>query len=125
MTSKNLATVSLTVGDEHTAIAVGSGDVAVLATPCLVAICEQATVAAVAEVLGSGETSVGVHIDIEHLAASAVGSTVIATAEIRSINGRQLTCSVEAHEGSKLVGRGTVVRLRVDRDRFMERLRTT
>jgi len=125
MTSKNLATASLTVGDEHTAIGVGSGDVAVLATPCLVAICEQATVAAVAEVLGSGETSVGVHIDIEHLAASAVGSTVIATAEIRSINGRQLTCSVEAHEGSKLVGRGTVVRLRVDRDRFMERLRTT
>ena len=125
MNSQTPATASLTVGDEDTAIAVGSGDVAVLATPCLVAVCEQATVVAVTDMLGSGETSVGIRVDIEHLAASAVGATVIATAEIRSVDGNSVTCGVEAHEGSKLVGRGTVVRLRVERDRFMSRLGTS
>ncbi len=122
MAAPSSATASLVVGHEHTAIAVGSGDVPVLATPWLIALCEQATVAAVAYMLNADETSVGVHVDIEHLVASAPGATVTATAELLTLDNNRFVCSVSAHEGSMLVGRGTIVRLRVDRDRFMSRL---
>jgi len=115
-------TASLVVGAEHTAIAVGSGDVPALATPWLVALCERASVAAVAHVLGPNETSVGVHVDIEHVAASATGATVDATAEILTAGSTRLVCSVTAHEGTQLVGRGTIVRARVHRDRFVKGL---
>ncbi len=112
-------TASLVVGDEHTAIAIGSGDVPALATPWLVALFERATVAAVESMLGPEETSVGVQIDIAHLVASAPGTTVVATAEIQSADDSRIICSVEAHAESVLVGRGTIVRARVHRERFV------
>ncbi len=90
-----------------------------LATLWLVALCEQATVAAVAGMLSPNETSVGVHVDIEHLIASTSGATVTATAEIQSFDHSRFVCSVDAYEGSDLVGRGTIVRVRVDRQRFV------
>ena len=116
-------TASLVVGEEHTAIAVGSGDVPVLATPWLVALCERASVATANHVLGPEETSVGVHVNIEHIAASVPGATIEATAEILTADGTRLVFSVTAHEGTRLVGCGTIVRVRVHRDRFTKGLR--
>ena len=115
-------TASLIVEDEHTAIAIGSGDVPALATPRLIALCERATVAAVAGMLGPEETTVGVHIDIEHLVASVPGTIVVATAEIQSADDSRIICSVEAHAETVLVGRGTIIRARVHRERFVEGL---
>ena len=115
-------TASLIVGDEHTAIAIGSGDVPVLATPWLVALCERATVAAVAGMLGPEETTVGVHIDIEHLAATAPGATVTATAETQTADDSRFICAVAAYQGTNLIGRGTIIRTRVNRQRFLARV---
>ncbi len=114
--------VELTVGAVHTAIAVRSGDVPVLATPVVVALCEEATVDAVSSRLDAGSTTVGTSVEIDHLAPSAVGASVVALAELIAVDGRRLTFAVEVREGTKTVARGTVTRVVVDRDRFLDAL---
>ncbi len=115
-------TASLEVTDDHLAVAVGSGDVPVLATPAVVALCEKATVGAVAGSLEPGTTTVGTRVDIEHLAPSVVGAVVVASGRLTGVDGRRLTFAVEAHDGDVLVARGSVWRAVVDRERFVGRL---
>ncbi|HSG80499.1 MAG TPA: hotdog domain-containing protein [Acidimicrobiia bacterium] len=115
-------TASLVVGEEHLAIAVRSGDVPVFATPMIVALCEEATVAAVADHLEPGETTVGVRVELDHRAPSIEGATVTAVAVLDTVDERSLHFSVEAHDGDTLVARGAVRRVVVDRDRFVGRL---
>lgn len=79
--------VPLEVGESDTAIAHASGDVLVLATPRLVALCEEATVLAIAGCFDSSLTSVGTHVEIDHLAASRVGESVTAQAELVEVEG--------------------------------------
>lgn len=106
---------------EHdTAIALGSGDVAVLATPRVVALSEEAAVAALAGSLPEGATTVGTNITLDHLAATGVGFSVTATATVTSVEGKQVSFSVEVRENDKLVARGTHTRLVVDRARFTQ-----
>src|SRR5512137_2256726 len=113
------ATVVLTVAEADLAPAHRSGEVPVLATPRLIALCEEATVASVAGRLGPGETTVGVRVELDHLAASSPGATVTATAILEEVAGRRLTFSVIAAEGDRLVGRGSITRTLVDRARFL------
>lgn len=111
------------VTSSDTATALGSGDVAVLATPRLLAWIEAATVAAVAGRLGAGATSVGSRIELEHRAASAVGTTVTITAELVSVDGRRLRFSVKAHDAEDhTLATGEVTRVVLDRERFLARL---
>ena len=81
----------LIVGEADTAIALGSGDVPVLGTPRIVALLEQAAVAALAGDLADGTTSVGTHIAVDHVAASFVGAAVEAIAEVVDVDGRTVT----------------------------------
>lgn len=104
------------------ATAVRSGDVPVLGTPVVVALCEEATVDAVAGALEAGQTTVGVRVEIDHLAPSVVGAAIIARAVLDTLDGRGLRFSVEAHDGEALIARGAVHRVVVDRDRFISRL---
>lgn len=115
------ASVSAVVTAVDTARALGSGDVPVLATPRLVALCEAATVAAVAPVLEPGTTTVGTRVEVDHLAASPVGSEVEAAAELVEVAGRRLRFEVVARSGDATVGRASVTRLLVDRAGFLER----
>lgn len=115
------ASVSAEVTAADTARALGSGDVPVLATPRLVALCEAATVAAVAAALAPGTTTVGTRVEVDHLAASPVGSEVEAAAELVEVAGRRLRFEVVARSGDATVGRGSVTRLVVDRAGFLER----
>ena len=115
------ASAALTVSDADTAPAMGSGDVPVLATPRLLALCEEATVAAVLPFLKREETTVGSRVGLEHLAPSAVGARVEATAVLQEVAGPRLTFTVTAREGDRIVGRGTVERVVVDRRRFLAR----
>ena len=115
------ATVRLVVGDADTAIALGSGDVPVLGTPRIVALMEQAAVAALAGTLDEGATSVGTRITVDHLAASLVGTTVTATAEVVGLDGRAVSFRLAVHEGDQEVAKGNHVRFVVDRDRFLGR----
>jgi predicted thioesterase len=109
----------LVVGRQDTAIALGSGDVPVLGTPRVVALLEEAAVAALAGDLADGITSVGTHIAVDHQAASLVGAKVSGLAEVVSVEGRTVSFRLTAREGNRTVASGSHTRVIVDRKRFL------
>lgn len=115
------ASVTHTVGPEHTARAVGSGDLDVLGTPVVLAWLEEATCAAL--VLEDSQTSVGTRVEVQHLVASAVGATITATASVIQRDGRLVIFDVAARDQNEvLVASGQVRRIVVDRARFLSRV---
>ena len=118
------ATLVRTVGSAETAAVVGSGSLPVLGTPYLLAWCEAATCASVAPALGEGETSVGTRVELEHVRASVVGTTLEVTATPVHADGRLHRFSVVAREaaGGRVVGTGEITRVVVDAERFLSRL---
>jgi len=117
------ARASLVVGDQDTAVAWRSGNVEVLATPRLVALCEEACCAAVVGQFADGSTSVGVRVQFDHLAPVRVGSTVEAEATLEKVEGRRLTFTVSASDSVGLVGAGRMTRVVVDLDAFEAKAR--
>ncbi len=115
------AKIDLTVTSDDTAEAVRSGDVPVLATPRIVALVEEAAVRAVAGQLAEGETTVSMRVQLDHLAPSAIGSTVTASAKLEKVEGRRLKFSVSVNDARGLVAAGKVTRVVVERDRFMDK----
>jgi predicted thioesterase len=120
ITEGTSASVTFTVDESSTAIALGSGDVPALGTPKVVALVEEAAVAALAGSLPDGTTSVGTSVTIDHLAPTAVGGTVLAEATITQLEGRRVVFAVKLTEGDTLVARGTHIRFVVDRAAFLE-----
>ena len=114
---------SLVVGDRDTALALGSGEVVVLATPRLISLCEEATMEALAGALGPGRTSVGVSVQFDHLAPVRVGSQVTAEAFLEKVEGRRLVFTVTASDAAGLVGAGRVTRVVVDIEGFLAKAR--
>lgn len=110
------------VTEDWSAIAMGSGTVPVLATPALVALMEQAAVRALEGRLPAGQTSVGIRIDIRHLAATPLGMGVRARATLVAVEGRRLTFQIEAWDDAEKVGEAVHERVLVDVGRFMERV---
>jgi len=115
------AEVELIVGDGDTAIAMHSGEVAVLATPRVVALCEEATMMAVSGHLATGETTVGHTVQLDHVAPTRVGSQVRAEATLKKVEGRRLTFAVAVSDTRGLVAAGKITRVVVVSDRFMEK----
>jgi len=111
----------MVVGTSDTARALGSGDVDVLGTPRMVALCEEATCVALEGTLSEGNTSVGMRVQIDHLQPTPVGSEVVAEAVLEKIEGRRLTFTVSASDAGGLVAAGKVTRVVVDRGRFMSK----
>lgn len=112
----------LTVTEAVTAITMGSGDMAVLATPAMMALMENAAMLAVAEHLPEGCTTVGGHIASSHLKPSRLGDTITATATVTKVDGKKIEFKVEARCGDTLLGEGTHLRFVVDRTKFLSRL---
>ena len=110
------------VVDGNTAEYIGSGDMAVLATPAMVALMENAAMLAVAKHLGEGETTVGSMISTSHLKPSKVGATVLAVAELVEVDGRKLAFKIAAYDGETLIGEGEHVRFIVNREKFLSKL---
>ena len=110
------------VTDTDTAAALGSGDVPVLATPRLIAWMEAATLQAATTFLGTGQTTVGTAIRIEHRRATPVGGSIEITATPpRDVAGSRLTFRVQAVDGSgEVVAAGEIDRAIVDRQRFLD-----
>ncbi|MDR7086387.1 putative thioesterase [Aeromicrobium panaciterrae] len=116
------ASITHTVSEADTAIAVGSGDLPVLGTPVVLAWCEEATCAALE--LMPNQTSVGTRVDLEHLAASPVGTEVTATATVIHTDGRLVRFQVAALDAAgTLLASGEIRRVIVDRERFMSRIK--
>ena len=113
----------LVVGTNDTASRVGSGRVAVLATPVMIGVIEAAALDAVEHLLADGKQSLGTRLDVTHVAATPVGMRLTATAELVAVEGRQLTFRVRAEDEVELVSEGTHSRVVVDVARFDARLR--
>ena len=115
-------TSTVVVSATNTAIALGSGDMEVFATPAMVALMENAAMNAVAPHLAEGQTTVGTQITTSHIKASALGATITATATLTAVDGRKLAFDIIAREGENIIGEGTHTRFIVDRERFMAKL---
>ena len=113
------ATFRYTVAEADTAAALGSGEVPVLATPRVLALAEQATVAAVAGGIEAGATSVGTRVELEHLAPSMVGAELEIAAVLERVAGRRLEFAARVRDGGRLVARGMVTRVVVDTAAFL------
>ena len=114
--------IGLVVGQEHTAQHLGSGTVRVLATPQMVLLMEQASLAAVEHLLPDGYCTVGTHLDVRHLSPTPEGFEVRAIAELIEVEGRRLTFRVQVFEApfgaDQLVGDGTHQRAIINLQRF-------
>ena len=113
---------TIVVGPEHTAPFVGSGRIAVLATPVMINVIEAAALAAIEHLLPAGHQSLGIHLDVSHTAATPVGLRVTATAEVVRLEGRTVTFRVEARDDFKSIGGGSHQRVVVSVARFDERV---
>ena len=86
-----------------------------LSSPAMIMEMELACVDAVREHLGEGESSVGFHVDVKHLAPALAGEEVITKATLVDIDGRKLRFQVDTRWGDTLIGTGihrrAVVRL--------------
>ena len=112
----------LLVREENTAAHLGSGDVSALATPEMIRLMERAAVRAVDHLLPDGYRTVGIHVDIRHLAATPLGMTVRARAELLQVDGRKLTFGVEAFDDVEKVGEGIHQRMIVGLGKFKQRV---
>jgi fluoroacetyl-CoA thioesterase len=113
----------MTVTDADTAIAYRSGEVPVLATPRIIALVEEAAVAAVHPGLEPGASTVGVRVQIEHISPTPVGGTVTAEATLEKVEGRRLVFHVSARDERGLIAAGKVTRVLVDVERFLDKTR--
>ena len=116
-------TATMRVMAEVTAEYIGSGDLAVLATPAMCALMENAAMMAVAPHLEEGQTTVGTALNIEHSRATKVGEIINATAVLTAVNGRELQFNIAARDEVGVIGEGTHTRFIVNREKFMAKLK--
>ena len=110
------------VSEANTAATLGSGDMAVFATPAMVALMENAAMLAVKESLPEGSATVGTQMNTSHIKASPLGATITASAELTAVEGRRLTFVVKAWDDKGVIGEGEHTRFVVDRERFLSKL---
>ncbi len=109
------------VEQADTAKEVGSGDLLVYATPCMVALMEGAAYESIAPYLAEGESSVGTKMDVTHLSATPVGMSVRAESVVTAVEGRKVTFSITAYDEAGEIGRATHERVVIKTERFLEK----
>ena len=110
------------VEEAYSASHVGSGSVPVLATPWLVAFMERTAHRLLAAALPADLTSVGVRMDIRHLAPTPLGGLITVTAEVKEVDGRHIHFSIQAWDEQEKIGAGVHERVIVNTDRFLQNL---
>ncbi|MBR2085915.1 MAG: thioesterase family protein [Oscillospiraceae bacterium] len=115
------ASAVMPVTEEQTAKHVGSGSLRVFATPMMAALMEKAACEAIAPFLEAGETTVGTELNIRHSAATPVGLTVTAEAEVTAVNGREIAFTVTARDDAGEIGSGTHKRFLVFAEKFQSK----
>lgn len=114
-------TAVLRVADGDTALVLRSGDVPVLGTPRLIALVEEAAIAAIVNRLQPAETTVGMRVQFDHVAPTAIGQDVTAEATLEKVEGRRLIFTVSASDRRGLIGAGKVTRVVVNREHFLDK----
>ena len=108
----------LLVTERLTAKEVGSGTVAVLATPMMIALMEKTCLLSVRPFLDEGQDTVGTQVHVSHTAATPVGMRVYCDSELIEIDRRRLVFRVTARDDAGVVGEGTHERFVIDTERF-------
>ena len=117
------AETDIVVEDHLTADRMGNPGFKVLSTPALVQLFEAASIRAIAphrDLPLSG--SVGMRIEVEHVAATPIGMHVRCTAKVVNVDGRRVSFTLEAHDEKELIGKGTHERFLVDPAKFLARV---
>lgn len=109
------------VEQEDTAKVVGSGDLLVYATPCMIALMEGAACESIAPFLAEGESSVGTMMQVNHISATPVGMEVRAESEVTAVEGRKVTFSIKAFDEAGEIGNAVHERFIIKADRFLEK----
>jgi len=117
--TKGIATAL--VEKEDTAQIVGSGDLLVYATPCMVALMEGAACESIAPMLAEGESSVGTMMNVAHTSATPVGMEVRAESLVTAVDGRKVSFEIVAFDEAGEIGRATHERFIIKADRFLEK----
>lgn len=112
----------LVVEYKDTAAVYGSGALEVFATPAMIALMEKTCLESVNSKIGEGNTTVGISVNIKHLKASPVGSTIRCDSKLVEVDRRRLVFEVQCFEGETLIGEGIHERFVVDSAKFMEKL---
>lgn len=111
------------VEENHTAMHLGSGASRVLATPWMIAFMERTCHRLLASLLPSGYSSVGILVNVRHLAACAVGTQLKVIGEVESLNGLKVMFNVSAWDGETQIGSGQHERFIIDEERFLSKLK--
>ncbi len=112
---------TMEVGPEQTALAMGSGTIEVCATPAVLACMEGAAVAALAGELGADETTVGVHADLRHLAATPVGGRIQAEATLIVQEGKSYTFAITCRDDCGKIAECSHTRVKIKIEPFMQK----
>ena len=110
-----------TVSESNTAATAGSGLLDVFSTPAMIALIEKAAHESVGKYLEENQGTVGIRLEVDHLAATPVGEKVWAETELIEIDGRILTFKVEAYTNVEKIGEGIHKRCIIFNDRFIEK----
>ncbi len=113
--------IKIMVTPDKTAKTVGSGLLDVFATPAMIALMEQTAAESVESELEAGKTTVGIKINVEHLAATPVGMEVVCRSKLIQEENRKLIFEIEAFDESGLIGKAYHERFIVDAERFREK----
>ena len=114
--------ISFQVEEQYTAIHVGSGVLRVLATPSMIAFMERCSHRLLAQHLPEGKSSVGVWVDVRHLAPTPFGCNVRVMCEILEVDGARVTFAVQAWDEQEKIGEGKHQRVIIDQERFLKRV---
>jgi fluoroacetyl-CoA thioesterase len=113
---------TFTVEEKFTASHVGSGSLRVLATPSMIAFMEITARSLLEEVLPDGYSSVGVHVDVRHLAPTPLGGQVRVVCEVVEVEAQQVRFAFQAQDGEEKIGDGSHKRVVIDVNRFLKRI---
>ena len=112
---------TIVVTEQQTAKHLGSGELAVFATPCMIALMENTAYKSVQPCLEPGQGTVGTLLNVKHLAATPVGMEVRCETRLIEIDRKRLVFEVKAFDACGLIGEGVHERFIVDNQRFMQK----
>ena len=110
---------TLVVEHKDTAAVYGSGSLEVFATPAMIALMEKTCLEAVNSMIGEGNTTVGISVNIKHLKASPTGALIRCDAKLVEVDRKRLVFEVQCFEDDTLIGEGLHERFVVDSEKFM------
>lgn len=111
----------ITVTTEDTAKVYKSGTLEVLATPRMAALMEETAWKSVAEHLDAGMGTVGIRLELDHLAPTPVGMRVYCESVLENVDGRKLTFSIIAKDEKGEIGKAQHERFIIEEVKFQNK----